>query len=60
MTRAEQRVFDVLENGENVTRVEVYKEFWGFGAYDFNFVINNSSITALTVWLVVGIPVICG
>ncbi|XP_042008988.1 receptor-like protein 4 [Salvia splendens] len=62
VTRAGQRVFDVLVNGETVKRVDVYKEVGGFAAYDFSFVVRNLSATALTVRLepVAGAPVICG
>ncbi|XP_057810126.1 receptor-like protein 4 [Salvia miltiorrhiza] len=62
VTRAGQRVFDVVVNGENVKRVDVYKEVGGFTAYDFSFVVKNLSTTTLTVRLepVAGAPVICG
>ncbi|KAL6505710.1 hypothetical protein OROHE_023089 [Orobanche hederae] len=60
--KAGQRVFDVLVNGENVSRVDVFKEVGGFAAYDWSYVVKNLSSTALSVRLepVVGAPVICG
>ncbi|KAI3452993.1 hypothetical protein Pfo_009656 [Paulownia fortunei] len=62
VTKAGQRVFDVMVNGENVSRVDVYKEVGGFAAYDWNYVVKNLSSTTLSVRLesVVGAPIICG
>lgn len=62
VTRAGQRVFDVLVNGENVTRVDVFKAVGSFTAYDFSFVVKNLSSTTLSVRLVpvANAPVICG
>ncbi|GFP96626.1 probable LRR receptor-like serine/threonine-protein kinase at1g51880 [Phtheirospermum japonicum] len=62
VTRAGQRVFDVLVNDESVRRVDVFKEVGGFAAYDWSFVVRNLSSTTLSVRLepVVGAPVICG
>ncbi|KAL8531633.1 hypothetical protein ACS0TY_008288 [Phlomoides rotata] len=62
VTKAGQRVFDVVVNGENVRRVDVYKEVGGFSAFDFSHVVKNLSSTTLSVRLepVVGHPVICG
>ncbi|KAG8366568.1 hypothetical protein BUALT_Bualt17G0093500 [Buddleja alternifolia] len=62
VTRAGERVFDVLVNGENVRRVDVYKEVGGFVAYDWSYVVKNLSSTTLNVRLesVVGAPIICG
>ncbi|KZV30469.1 putative leucine-rich repeat receptor-like protein kinase [Dorcoceras hygrometricum] len=57
-----QRVFDVIVNGENVNRVDLYKEVGGFAAYDWSYVVKNLSSTTLSVRLesVVGAPIICG
>ncbi|EYU40860.1 hypothetical protein ABFS82_12G081000 [Erythranthe guttata] len=57
-----QRVFDVTVNGENVSRVDVFKEVGGFAAYDWSYVVKNLSSTTLNVRLesVVGAPIICG
>ncbi|EPS63614.1 hypothetical protein M569_11171, partial [Genlisea aurea] len=57
-----RRVFDVFVNGENVTRVDVFKEVGSFAAYDFPYVVKNLSSTSLSVKLepVIGSPVICG
>ncbi|KAG9130768.1 hypothetical protein Leryth_012710 [Lithospermum erythrorhizon] len=62
VTKAGQRVFDVIVNGENVSRVDVFKKVGGFAAYDFSYVVKNLSTTLLTVKLspVVGSPIICG
>ncbi|KAK6116369.1 hypothetical protein DH2020_049831 [Rehmannia glutinosa] len=62
VTKAGQRVFDVLVNGENVSRVDVFKEVGVFAAYDWSYVVKNLSSTTLSVRLepVVGAPVICG
>ncbi|XP_060214899.1 receptor-like protein 4 [Lycium barbarum] len=57
-----KRVFDVMVNGENVSRVDIFKEVGSFAAYDFKYVVKNLSSTELNVRLepVVGAPVICG
>ncbi|KAL8052816.1 hypothetical protein ABFX02_05G029400 [Erythranthe guttata] len=62
VTKAGQRVFDVIVNGDNASRVDVYKEVGGFYAYDWSYVVKNLSSTTLSVRLesVVGAPVICG
>ncbi|KAL0430092.1 UNVERIFIED_CONTAM: Receptor-like protein 4, partial [Sesamum radiatum] len=62
VTKAGQRVFDVMVNGENVSRVDVYKEVGGFAAYDWSYVVKNLSSTTLNVRLesLVGAPIICG
>ena len=57
-----QRVFDVLVNGNNVNRIDIYKEVGGFAAYTWNYSVKNLSSIVLTVRLVpvVGSPVISG
>lgn len=62
VTNVGQRVFDVIVNGENVNRVDLYKEVGGFAAYDWSYVVKNLSIVTLSVRLesVVGAPIICG
>ncbi|XP_073315498.1 receptor-like protein 4 isoform X2 [Primulina huaijiensis] len=62
VNKAGQRVFDVIVNGENISRVDVYKEVGGFAAYDWSHVVKNLSSTTLSVRLesVVGAPIICG
>ncbi|PIN23682.1 Non-specific serine/threonine protein kinase [Handroanthus impetiginosus] len=61
VTKAGQRVFDVIVNGENVNRVDVCKEVGGFAAYDWSYVVKNLNSTTLNVRLesVVGAPIIC-
>ncbi|KAL6570994.1 hypothetical protein OROGR_000544 [Orobanche gracilis] len=60
--KAGQRVFDLLVNGENVHRVDVFDMVGGFAAYDWSYVAKNLSSTTLTVRLksVIGSPIICG
>lgn len=62
VTKAGQRVFDVIVNGKNVSRVDIFKQVGGFAAYDFSYVVKNLSSATLNVRLesVVGRPVICG
>ncbi|KAG9129317.1 hypothetical protein Leryth_026248 [Lithospermum erythrorhizon] len=62
VTKAGQRVFDVIVNGENVSRVDIFKEVGGFSAYDFSYVVKNLSSTTLNVRIesVAGRPLICG
>ncbi|KAL8249715.1 hypothetical protein R6Q59_006583 [Mikania micrantha] len=57
-----KRVFDVIINDENVTRVDIFKEVGGFSAYSFHHVAKNLSVDTLIVKLVpvVGSPLICG
>ncbi|KAI4379165.1 hypothetical protein MLD38_005496 [Melastoma candidum] len=57
-----ERVFDVQVNGENQTRVDVYKEVGPFAAYDWHFVARNLTTNVLSLKLVpvVGKPIICG
>ncbi|KAK2971536.1 hypothetical protein RJ640_017905 [Escallonia rubra] len=62
VNRAGQRVFDLVINDKNVTRVDVYKEVGGFAAYSWHYTVKNLSSTILNVKLVsvVGGPIICG
>ncbi|GAB4828908.1 hypothetical protein Ancab_018569 [Ancistrocladus abbreviatus] len=57
-----QRVFDVLINGVNVNRIDVFGQVGGFSAYDWHYVAKNLSSTTLTVRLVpvAGTPILCG
>lgn len=59
---AGKRVFDVVINGKNVTRVDIYKEVGSFAAYNWHYTVKNLSSTVLSVKLVpvVGSPLICG
>ncbi|XAR65392.1 Non-specific serine/threonine protein kinase [Bertholletia excelsa] len=62
VTKPGQRVFDVMINENNVTRVDIFKEVGGFTAYSWHYTVKNLSTTVLTVQLipVVGSPLICG
>ncbi|KAM0016793.1 putative non-specific serine/threonine protein kinase [Helianthus debilis subsp. tardiflorus] len=57
-----KRVFDVVINEENVTRVDIFKEVGGFAAFSYHYVAKNLSVDTLVVKLVpvVGSPLICG
>lgn len=57
-----QRVFDVFINGENLTRVDIYKQVGDFAAFTWHHTVKNLSNSALSVKLVgvVGAPLICG
>ncbi|PSS13418.1 LRR receptor-like serine/threonine-protein kinase precursor [Actinidia chinensis var. chinensis] len=62
VNRAGQRVFDVVINEKNVSRVDIYKEVGGFAAYSWYYTATNLSSVILSVKLlpVVGAPIICG
>nr|XP_016514953.1 PREDICTED: putative leucine-rich repeat receptor-like serine/threonine-protein kinase At2g14440 [Nicotiana tabacum] len=62
VNRAGKRVFEVVVNGENVSRVDIYEKVGSFAAYDWSYVVKNLSSAELNVRLVpvVGAPVICG
>ncbi|KAK7407581.1 hypothetical protein VNO78_09534 [Psophocarpus tetragonolobus] len=57
-----ERVFDVFINGENLTRVDIYKQVGGFAAFTWHHTVKNLSSSTLSVKLVgvVGAPIICG
>ena len=59
---AGKRVFDVVINGNNVTRIDVYKRVGGFAADNWHYVVKNLSDTVLTVKLApfVGAPILSG
>ncbi|PON75382.1 Malectin-like carbohydrate-binding protein [Parasponia andersonii] len=50
--KAGQRVFDVVVNGNNVKRIDIFKEVGSFHAYSWNYTVKNLSSTALSVKLV--------
>ncbi|KAI7738819.1 hypothetical protein M8C21_006266 [Ambrosia artemisiifolia] len=60
--RKGKRVFDVVINGGNVTRIDIFKEVGGFAAYSYRYIARNLSGSPLSVKLVhvVGSPLICG
>ncbi|XP_028087918.1 receptor-like protein 4 [Camellia sinensis] len=62
VNRQGQRVFDVVVNGENMSRVDIFKQVGSFAAYDWYCTVKNLSSTILSVKLVpvVGVPIICG
>ncbi|GKV43920.1 hypothetical protein SLEP1_g51157 [Rubroshorea leprosula] len=58
-----KRVFDLVVNGMNVSRVDIYKEAGGgFAAYSLNYTVKNLSSTVLSVRLepVTGYPLLSG
>ncbi|KAL5759209.1 hypothetical protein ACOSQ2_018047 [Xanthoceras sorbifolium] len=62
VTKVGQRVFDVVVNEKNVSRVDIYKEGGSFAAYSWHYVAKNLSSTGLSVKLVpvVGAVLISG
>ncbi|KAL6969815.1 hypothetical protein U1Q18_029528 [Sarracenia purpurea var. burkii] len=62
VTKPGQRVFDVVVNDKNVSRVDIYKQVGSFAAYSWHYTVNNLSSSLLSVKLVpvVGAPLICG
>ncbi|OWM75800.1 hypothetical protein CDL15_Pgr009444 [Punica granatum] len=62
VNKAGQRVFDVVVNGENVSRVDIFKEVGAFAAFDWHHTVQNLSSSFLNVRLVpvVGLPLISG
>lgn len=52
VTKAGQRVFDIVINDKNATRVDIYKEVGSFRAYTWSYTVKNLSSTTLTVKLV--------
>ncbi|KAG2595790.1 receptor-like protein 4 [Panicum virgatum] len=59
---AGQRVFDVMLAGENVTRIDIFKQVGGFTAFKWTYVVENLTSSTLSVKLVpvVGRPILCG
>lgn len=57
-----ERVFDVFINGENLSRVDIYKQVGGFAAFTWHHTVKNLSSSVLKVKLVgvVGAPLISG
>ncbi|CAI0458973.1 unnamed protein product [Linum tenue] len=58
-----QRVFDVLVNEKNASRVDIFAQVGSFAAYSFSYTVHNLSSTTLSVKLVPvagGAPIICG
>ncbi|KAA8532740.1 hypothetical protein F0562_032773 [Nyssa sinensis] len=62
VTRPGQRVFDVLINDNNVTRIDIYNQVGSFAAYNWQYTVKNLSTPILSVKLlsVVGAPIISG
>ncbi|XP_073223990.1 receptor-like protein 4 isoform X2 [Cicer arietinum] len=60
--KAGERVFDVLVNGNNATRVDIYKEVGSFAAFTWHYTVKNLSTNVLGIKLVAvsGAPLICG
>ncbi|CAL1392834.1 unnamed protein product [Linum trigynum] len=58
-----QRVFDVLVNEKNASRVDIFAQVGSFAAYSFSYTVHNLSSTTLSVKLVPvagGAPIISG
>ncbi|OMO90211.1 hypothetical protein CCACVL1_07467 [Corchorus capsularis] len=62
VNKAGERVFDVLVNHKNVSRVDIFKQVGSFAAYTLNYTEKNLSNSVLNVKLVpvVGAPLISG
>lgn len=60
--KAGQRVFDVLINGNNATRIDIFAKVGSFAAYSWSYTMKNLSSSALSVKLVgvVGSPLLSG
>ncbi|XP_059655550.1 receptor-like protein 4 [Cornus florida] len=62
VTKPGQRVFEVVINDKNVSRVDIYEKVGAFAAYNWYYIVKNLSSNILSIKLVpvVGAPVICG
>ena len=60
--KAGQRVFDVVINGNNATRIDIFAKVGSFAAYSWSYTMKNLSSSALSVKLVgvVGSPLLSG
>ncbi|KAJ7954060.1 Leucine-rich repeat protein kinase family protein [Quillaja saponaria] len=60
--KAGQRVFDVVINGKNLTRIDIYKQVGSFAAFSWHYTVKNLSTSYLTVKLVAaaGAPLLSG
>lgn len=59
---AGKRVFDIIINGRNVSRIDIFKAVGGFAAFDWHYVVKNLTTSPLSLKLapVVGKPIISG
>ncbi|GJN05856.1 hypothetical protein PR202_ga23525 [Eleusine coracana subsp. coracana] len=59
---AGQRVFDVMVDGNNVTRIDIFKQVGAFTAFKWTYIVENltSSIMSVKLVPVVGRPILCG
>jgi hypothetical protein len=57
-----QRVFDVMVDRNNVTRIDIFKHVGGFTAFKWTYIVENLTSSTMTVKLVpvVGRPILCG
>ncbi|XP_050224092.1 receptor-like protein 4 [Mercurialis annua] len=62
VTKKGQRVFDVVVNDKNVSRVDIFAAVGSFAAHSLSYTVHNLSNTNLTVMIVpvVGAPLISG
>ncbi|KAM1517641.1 hypothetical protein ACFX11_021007 [Malus domestica] len=60
--KAGQRVFNILINGKNVNRIDIFKEVGSFAAYTWHYTVKNLSSSVLNVKLqsVAGAALISG
>ncbi|PKA56586.1 Putative leucine-rich repeat receptor-like serine/threonine-protein kinase [Apostasia shenzhenica] len=59
---AGRRVFDIVINGKDITRIDIFKAVGGFTAFKWHHVVKNLTTAPLSLKLVpvVGKPIICG
>ncbi|GAV59154.1 LRR_1 domain-containing protein/Malectin_like domain-containing protein [Cephalotus follicularis] len=62
VSKAGERVFDVVVNERNVSRIDIVANVGSFAAFDWNYTVKNLTATVLSVKLVpvVGAVLICG
>ncbi|KAK8936772.1 putative LRR receptor-like serine/threonine-protein kinase [Platanthera zijinensis] len=59
---AGKRVFDIVINGKDVARIDIFKAVGSFAAFDWHYIAKNLTSTPLSLKLVpvIGKPTICG
>nr|XP_010926498.1 receptor-like protein 4 [Elaeis guineensis] len=62
VTAPGQRVFDIYIDGENVSRIDIFKHVGRFTAFKWQYIVENLTSSPLSVKLepVMGKPIICG
>ncbi|CAN6445989.1 unnamed protein product [Victoria cruziana] len=62
VSKATQRVFDIYVNGNNVTRIDIFKQAGSFTALRWYYIVKKLNSTEMNVKFmpVIGPPLICG